>query len=276
MVRFVLKRVVAALPVLLLVSLIAFTVTAALPGDVVSAMLSGGEGPDPEVARALRQQFGLDRPLPERYLRWLGRLARGDLGRSLTSRQPVIEKIAHRLPVTLILASGAVLLSLVVGIPLGFVAGLRPNSRLDRLLSSLAALGMATPDFWLGILLGMFFTQRLGWLPSFGYRSPIEFGPIVMGRYLVLPWVTLATARIVAVARQVRSGTVEVMSQDFARTARAKGLSEPMVWRHLLPHVLTPVVTTTGLALVILLSGAVVVEQVFLLPGLGRWPSMHC
>jgi peptide/nickel transport system permease protein len=263
------RRCMATVPVLLLVTIIAFLGLALLPGDVVSGMLAAGEGPDPEIARALRSQFGLDRPLPVRYAQWVARVARGDLGRSLVSRQPVLDKIRSRLPVTLILTGGALALSLLAGIPLGLVSGLRPNSRVDRLVSATTALGMATPDFWLGILLSILFAQRLGWVPSFGYKSPLEHGLGTAALYMLLPWCTLATARVVAVARQVRSGAIDLMAQDFIRTARAKGLPEPTIWRHALPHVLIPVATTTGLALAVLLSGAVVVEQVFLLPGIG-------
>jgi len=203
-------------------------------------------------------------------VQWLGRLSVGDLGRSLLSRQPVLDTILARLPVTIILTAGAIFLSLAIGIPLGLLAGMRPNSPADRLLSAVAALGVATPSFWLGILLGFVFAQSLGWLPSFGYRGPGEGGFWLMTQHMLLPWLTLSAARIVEVVRQVRSGTVEIMTQDFIRTARAKGLPERLViWKHALKNVLVPVITVTGLAVGHLLSGAVVVEVIFLLPGMG-------
>ncbi len=254
----------------MLVTLAAFMLVTLLPGDAVSALFAAAEGLDQNVEESLRLQFGLDRPLAVRYAQWVGRLAVGDLGRSLLSRQPVLESILARMPVTLILTAGAILLSIVIGIPLGLLAGMRPNSRADRLLSAVAALGVATPNFWLGILLVFVFAQSLGWLPSFGYRSPVEGGFWLMVQHMLLPWLTLSAARIVEVVRQVRSGTVEIMTQDFIRTARAKGLSERLViWRHALKNVLVPVITVTGLAVGHLLSGAVVVEVIFLLPGMG-------
>jgi peptide/nickel transport system permease protein len=182
----------------------------------------------------------------------------------------VLDSIAARLPVTIILTAGAVILSLLVGIPLGVLAGVRPNSRTDRLVSAVAALGVATPNFWLGILLVFFFAQQLRWLPSFGFKSPAEDGLGAMLRHMLLPWITLAAARTVEVVRQVRSGMAETVTQEFVRTARAKGLSHRVVvLKHALPNVLIPVVTVTGLAVGYLLSGAVVVEVVFLLPGMG-------
>lgn len=264
------RRLVATIPVLLLVTLATFLLVSLLPGDVVSAIQAATEGLDTEVTEALRMQFGLDRPLLVRYLRWLSRLAVGDLGRSLLGREPVLDAILARFPVTLLLTVGAVILSLAIGIPVGLAAGLRPNGALDRVLSTLAAVGVAAPGFWLGILLVFLFAQRLHWLPSFGYRSPVEFGLGTMAAYMLLPWITLATPRTVEVVRQVRSGMAEVMAQEFIRTARAKGLPERLVvWRHALRNVLIPVVTVTGLSAGHLLSGAVIVETVFLLPGMG-------
>ncbi len=255
---------------MVLVTLAAFMLVTLLPGDAVSALLAAAEGADPRIEESLRLQFGLDRPFAVRYAQWLARLAVGDLGRSLLSRQPVLDTILARLPVTIILTAGAILLSLVIGIPLGLLAGVRPNSPADRLLSGLAALGVATPSFWLGILLVFVFAQSLGWLPSFGYRSLPEGGLSEMLRHMLLPWLTLSAARIVEVVRQVRSGTAEIMTQDFIRTARAKGLPDRLVlWRHALKNVLVPVITVTGLAVGHLLSGAVVVEVIFLLPGMG-------
>jgi len=267
---FIGRRLVASLPVLLLVTLAAFLLVSLLPGDVVSALQAATEGLDPAVAEGLRVQFGLDRPLLARYVAWLWRLVRGDLGRSLLGHQPVLDTIVARIPVTLLLTGGAVVLSLVIGIPAGLAAGLRPHSPLDRMLSTLAAVGVAAPGFWLGILLVFVFAQRLGWLPSFGYRSLLEFGPGAAAAHMLLPWITLATPRAVEVVRQVRSGVAEVMTQEFIRTARAKGLPEGVVvWRHALRNVLIPVATVTGLSIGQLLSGAVVVETVFLLPGMG-------
>ncbi|MDR7520776.1 MAG: ABC transporter permease [Armatimonadota bacterium] len=264
------RRLVATLPVLLLVTLTTFLLVSLLPGDVVSAIQAATEGIDVEVAESLRVQFGLDRPLLVRYLQWLTRLAAGDLGRSLLGHQPVLGVIVDRFPVTLLLTAGAVVLSLAIGIPVGLAAGLRPNSAFDRVLSALAAVGVAAPGFWLGILLVFLFAQRLHWLPSFGYRGPVEFGLGAMAAHMILPWITLATPRTVEVVRQVRSGMAEVMAQEYVRTARAKGLPErAVVSRHALRNVLIPVVTVTGLSAGHLLSGAVIVETVFLLPGMG-------
>lgn len=268
---YLLRRIVSTIPVLLFLSAAAFLLSALLPGDAVSAMLAASEGMSPEVAAALRKQFGLDQPLPVRYLRWLGGLLTGDLGYSLHSSRSVISMISDRLPVTIILTGGAIGLALIIGVPLGFLAGVRPNSWLDRGLSVVAALGVSAPNFWLGILLVILFAQNLRWLPSFGYRDPLQHGFIAMLTYMILPWFTLSTARIVEVVRQVRSGTIEIMGLDFIRTARAKGLREQaVVWRHALRNVLIPVVTVTGLSVGRLLSGAVVTEQIFLLPGMGQ------
>ena len=268
MARYVVRRLLAAIPVLLLVSLGVFMLIHVIPGAPVETLL--GERAHPETVRRLREQLGLDQPLTKQYVIWLARVLRGDLGRSIRTPQPVTEALWQRLPVTLHLTIQAMLLSLIMAVPLGILAAVHRNSVLDRLAVVFASVGASVPTFWMGLMLILLFGLRLRWLPPSGYvRLPAN--PVESLRRMLLPALSLALVLSAEVARMTRASLIEQLNQDYIRTARAKGLSERMVLlRHTLKNAMIPVVTVIGLQLGRVFGGAVVVETVFALPGLGR------
>jgi peptide/nickel transport system permease protein len=254
------------LPLLLLaVSLLTFLLPYLVGTDPAGAILRArlpDRAPDPDVLAGLRLELGLDQPLPVQYLGWLGRLLRGDLGVSYVSRAPVAELLMSGFLVTLTLSVAALTLAVVVGIPLGISAALRPGRAWDTLLSALSQVGVAIPEYWLGPVLILVFAQWLGWLPSAGWREP---------QALVLPTVVLALAPLAYCVRLTREACITALQADYIRTARAKGLAEGvMIYRHALPNALLPVVTMLALWFAGLLGGSVIVEVIFALPGLGR------
>ena len=266
--RYLLQRLVGMVLMLLVVSVASYSVVRLLPGDPVLAML--GEGGDPAVIARVRTDLGLDQPAPVYFLVWLGRAAQGDLGRSIQSNQPVMALLHDRLVPTLELSLLAAVLALLIALPLGTLAAVRRGSILDLGASSFAMLGLAIPNFWLGILLILVISLGLGWLPPSGWRDPFR-EPLQSLRYMVLPAVTLGLAFAASTMRQVRSSVLDVLAQDYLRTARAKGLAERLVVvRHALRNALIPVVTVIGLMLGRLLGGAVVTETIFAIPGIGR------
>ncbi len=268
MLPYLLRRLATMVPVLLVVSVVVFSLIHLTPGDPVAIMLR--EESDPATAAALRTALGLDRPLPVQYLTWLGRAARGELGRSIRTNQPVTQAILERLPVTLTLAAAATLLALAVALPAGIVSAVRRNSLADVAGTVAALSGVSLPNFWLAILLIFVFSVTLGWLPPLGWVSPVR-DPWGGLRSLVLPAVTLGTAMAAVVMRMTRSSLLEVLQLEFVRTARAKGLREGrVVLRHALRNALIPVVTVVGLQAGALLGGAIITESVFALPGVGR------
>jgi peptide/nickel transport system permease protein len=252
------------------VTLVAFAVTMLLPGDPALAILGVEKARDEQAYRAMREELGLNRPLPVQYLSWLDRVARGDLGRSALNHQPVAQAIADRLPITLELGLLSMALSLVIALPLGVYAAVRHDTAAD-LIASLASLaGVAMPSFWLAMLMIYLFALDLGVLPASGF-VPFFEDPGANLRHLILPVVVLGTEAAAGLTRQIRSAMLEVLGQDYVRTARAKGLpARGVVWRHALRNALIPVVTIIGLRVARLLGGATVVETVFAIPGLGR------
>jgi len=259
---YLLRRLVNVVPVMLGVSLAAFVTLYLLPGD--PARLLGGQVSDPVAARAIRQRYHLDDPLPVRYVAFLGRLARGDLGESLRSRRPVLHLLAERFVVTLQLALGALLFALAVGVPAGVLAATRPRSLLDAGCMLLALVGLSMPVFLLGLILMMLLTGE----GSFFYPSGYE--PLSL-RHLTLPCLTLGTVPAAVLARMTRSSMLETLRRDHVRTARAKGVAEwRVVLRHGLRNAFIPVLTVIGTSTGSLLSGAVLTETIFSIPGLGR------
>jgi ABC-type dipeptide/oligopeptide/nickel transport system permease component len=258
--RYAAKRVLLALPVLLGVSVVVFVAIRLIPGD--PAQIMAGQAATEEVVREIRASLGLDRPLPVQYLYFLRNVLRGDLGRSLFNGAPVLEELGQRFPRTVRLALASMAVASLIGIPAGIVAATRRLTWVDTLVMLVALAGVSMPVFWLGLNLILVFSVRLQWLPAFGYET---------WRHLVLPAITLGTASAAVVARMTRSAMLEVLGQDYIRTARAKGLSErAVVNRHALRNALIPVVTILGLQLGTLLSGAVLTETVFAWPGIGR------
>ncbi|HEY7062859.1 MAG TPA: ABC transporter permease [Chloroflexota bacterium] len=264
---YILRRLGQAAITLLIVTVVTFVLIALSPGGFVIESSAGMSAED--MAR-IRSNLGLDQPLPVQYLRWATGLARGDLGRSLINGQPVLSLIGERLPNTAQLAALALLITIVVGIPLGLVCAVRAYSWVDNLISGLSFVGIATPIFWLGMLLILLFSVQLKWLPSSGLTS-LGGGDLVDRlKHFVMPALVLAASSTPQILRFTRSSLLEVLSQDYLRTARAKGLRE---WRvlsdHALRNALIPVITLLGLQLPRLVGGAVVTETVFGWPGIG-------
>jgi peptide/nickel transport system permease protein len=266
--RLVLQRLAATVPVLLLVTAGVFALLHLTPGDPIDAMMA--ESADATAKASLRAELGLDRPLPVQYLAWMGRLLRGDLGRSIRNGEPVLENVSRRLRPSLQLALLAMAISLLVAFPVGIASAVRRNSSVDRVGTTFALFGICMPNFLLALLLIFLFGVTLRWLPISGYVDPAE--ELVDGlRSLTLPAMTLGLALAAVVTRTLRSSMLEALTEDYVRTARAKGLSEWHVVRgHVLRNALIPVVTVLGLQLGTLIGGAVITEYVFALPGVGR------
>lgn len=268
MLRLIALRLASAVPVMLLVALIVFTLLRLSPGD--PATILAGDAATPETVAEIRRQMGLDRALPVQFLTWIGGVVTGDLGQSVMSRMPVLDLIIDRLGATLVLAGAAILLTVVVAVPLGALAAWRHNSWVDRAVMALSVAGFSIPAFVIGNLLMLYVSVKWELLPVQGYVSPLV-DPGASLRHLVLPSVTLALVFMALIARVTRSSLLEVLGQDFMRTARAKGnLGRGLLWRHALPNAAVPIITVIGLGIAMLISGVVVTESVFNIPGIGR------
>ncbi len=268
MTGYILNRLASAVLVVVLVTLISFSVMLLIPGDP-AAVVAGALATEQEI-QEIRVQLGLHLPYHERLLEWVLGLLRGDLGRSILLQRPVTEAVAERLPVTLALSLYAMVVTLVFGVALGVAAAVRQNTIVDQLCMTVAMLGVSLPNVWLAILFIMFFGVHLGWFPTGGY-VPIAQGWGAWFTALTLPSVALALTQIGLLARMTRSSMLEVLRQDYVQTARAKGLPGWLVvGKHALKNVMIPLVTVFGIILSLSLSGTVVIETVFSLPGMGR------
>lgn len=268
MLSYLTGRLLALIPVLLVVAVVIFTLITMTPGD--PARVLAGEDASPEQVRMLRRDMGLEGPAPARFVRWLGRALRGDLGRSLFNRLPVGRIIGQHVGPTLMLSAMAVTISLCIGLPLGVVSGVFRNSWWDQAGLALAMLGAAVPTFWLGLSLIIVFAVNLGWLPSSGFRPPTEdlWRSLT---YMLLPSLTLGVPSSALIIRFVRSSLLDVIATDYVRTARAKGLMErAVIFRHAMRNALVPILTVVGLTFAALMGGAVVTETVFAIPGMGQ------
>ena len=268
MFEFLVKRIATIVPTLLLVSMLIFGLQQLLPGD--PAKILAGEEQDPTVVAFLRAKLHLDEPLPVRYGYWVSGVVRGDLGESIRSQQPVLELIVQKLPVTIELALLAMSIALLIGIPAGIVSAVGRGTAWDYAANVFALWGLSTPNFWLGILMILLFSVQLGWLPASGYVSPFEdLGANLAA--MIMPAFVLGNAIAAVLMRHTRSAMLQVLSSDYVRTARAKGLNErTVVLKHALRNALTPIITLGALELGTLLSGAVLTEQVFTIPGFGK------
>ncbi|MFU8887325.1 MAG: ABC transporter permease [Trueperaceae bacterium] len=266
---YLLRRLGSVLLVLFGVSLVTFAIIPLLPGSPARVTL--GVQATPEAVATLERQMGLDRPLPVQYVSWVGGiLTRGDFGTSLISRQPIAGEVARRVPATLTLALAALLVGLAIALPAGIFAALKPGSPRDLGVSVFSQLGVSVPDFWMGILLILLFSETLGWLPSSGYR-PLSDGLAPFLRHITLPAMTAGIISGAIMTRFVRSALLEVLGQDYVRTAHAKGLPRRKVMRkHVLRNASISIVTIVGLQMATLLSAVVVVEIIFAWPGLGQ------
>jgi peptide/nickel transport system permease protein len=268
MTDFLVRRALISALTLLLISLIVFAGVRMIPGDP-ARVLAGTEA-DAAGLQEIRAKYGLDDPLPVQYVRWLGLALRGDLGESIRTRQPVAATVALKLPITIELACLSLLVALAIALPAGIVAAVRRNTVWDVAASAVSLCGVSIPNFWLGIMLILLVSVRLGWLPASGFVPLVE-DPLGNLRRMVMPAFVLGTGLAAVLMRQTRNAMIEVLSQDYIRTARAKGLAQPgVVIRHALRNGLIPVVTILGLQMGALMGGAVVTEQIFVLPGFGR------
>lgn len=272
MTAYVIRRLVISVFVLLIVTFIVFVCMRLLPGDPLMAYLSIQQLNEltPKDLERLRHEFGLDRPIIVQYVDWMRKVVRFDLGVSILLRQPVLSLILERLPTTMYLGSVALIIGSLLGLFFGIVCALRRGTWLDTLFTFLANLGITMPAFWLGILLIYFLSLRLGWLPTCGYTSPFDNLWLSMKKAL-MPVLCLAVGPMAGLTRQTRSSMLEVIAQDYIRTAWAKGLREKMVvMRHALKNALIPPVTFLGLFAAMVFGGSVIIETVFNIPGMGR------
>ena len=272
MARYIVRRILASIPVLILVSLLTFIGQSLIPGDPVLAVI----GPDEagsltkDVLDQKRHELGIDKPLPVQYVKYVERLAHGDFGKSFRTRLPVTSTIKQRLAVSTKLNVITFSINTTLAIALGTVAAVYRGTKLDFLATSWAVMGVATPGFWLGIILILIFSVELGWLPSSGWVDPFK-DPVQGVRHLILPVLALGLFGSATIMRQTRSALLEVLRQDYVTTARSKGLAGRVVLvRHALKNAMLPVITIVGLSLAGLIGGSVLIERVFAIPGVGR------
>ncbi|MCR3921287.1 MAG: ABC transporter permease [Firmicutes bacterium] len=257
---YITKRLLMIIPVLFTVVFLVFFMVRLIPGD--TAEVIAGEQASAQEIENIRKQLKLDQPIHVQFGHYMSGLARGDLGRSARSKRPVMEELMARLPNTVYLMLAAIFIAVVVGVATGTISGVKPYSIFDTLSMFVALFGISMPVFWLGLMLIIYFSVNLGWLPSGGSGT---------WRHMILPAVALATVPMATISRMTRSSVLDVMRQDYIRTARAKGLTEmSVVWRHALKNALIPVLTVIGLQMGTLLGGAVLTEKVFSWNGLGR------
>jgi peptide/nickel transport system permease protein len=265
---FLLRRLLEAVPVVFLTTVAIFDGIRLIPGD--PALVLAGQNADPQTIEAIRQANGLDQPLPLQYVIWLNNVVHGDLGVSFFTRTPVAQLVAQRTPATLELGVAAMVVSVVLAIPTGVLAAVRQHRPLDWLISGFNGLAVGIPSFWLGILAILFFSLALGWLPP-GGRGDFTRDPVQELKFLVLPAITLALPGVAAISRLVKASMLEVLGDDYVRTARAKGVAESgVITRHAFRNAMVPVATLLTLQFGRLLGGAVITESVFSWPGLGR------
>ncbi|WP_257169196.1 ABC transporter permease [Bradyrhizobium sp. SRS-191] len=268
MLTFLARRIAQIIPTLIFVSILIFSLQQLLPGD--PALVMAGEERDPAVIEQIRKQYRLDQPLPVQYGYWIKGVLSGDFGESLRIKMPVRDLILQKLPVTLQLASMAIVIAFLIGIPAGIISAVKRGTAWDYAANLFALWGISTPNFWLGIMLIFVFSIQLGWLPASGYVSLAEDWRASLAA-TIMPAFVLGNAIAAILMRHTRSAMLQVLSSDYIRTARAKGISErQVILRHALRNALTPVITLGALELGTLLSGAVLTEQIFSIPGFGK------
>jgi peptide/nickel transport system permease protein len=268
MFNFLVRRALISVVTLIVISLIVFTGVRMIPGDPARVM--GGTDADPAGLEEIRQKYGLNDPIVVQYLRWVGLAVRGDLGESIRTRESVVLTVARKLPITIELAFLAVLVALAIAIPAGIFSAVRRNTIWDLVASAVSLCGISIPSFWLGIMLIMLFAVRLGWLPASGF-VPFWQQPFGNLQRMVMPAFVLGVGLAAVLMRQTRNSMIEVLSADYIRTAYSKGLAgRVVILRHAIRNGLIPVVTILGLQMGALMGGAVVTEQIFVVPGFGR------
>lgn len=268
MLTLIARRLVQLIPTILIVSILIFGLQQLLPGD--PALVMAGEENDPVVIAQIRAQYRLDQPVVVQYLYWIKGVVTGNLGESMRLKQPVTELVAQKLPVTLQLATMAMLIAVLIGVPAGIISAVKKDTGWDYLVNAVSLWGISTPNFWLGIMLIFLFSVYLGWLPASGYVSPFE-DPWMSLKTTIMPAFVLGNSIAGVLMRHTRSAMLQALGSDYVRTARAKGLFEGrVVIRHAMRNALTPVITLGALEFGTLLSGAVLTEQIFSIPGFGK------
>ena len=268
MLLFILRRILIAIPTLILVSMFVFALQKLLPGDPILVM--AGEDRNPEVIALLREKYRMNEPIPMQYLYWAGDVLRGDLGISLRTNEPVLDLIAAKLPVTIQLALMSMIFAFLIGIPAGILSAVRKGTWVDWLANLVALSGLSIPNFWLGIMLILLVSVNLGWLPASGYESP-WIDPWKSLTTMIMPAFVLGTALAATLMRHTRSAMLGVLQADYVRTARAKGLrGRVVILKHAFRNAVLPVVTLSALLFGELLAGAVLTEQIFTIPGFGK------
>lgn len=271
MFKFIINRVLLMIPILLGVSLVTFIIVRSIPGDPVRVLIGFDQRATPEQIENIRRAYGLDQPLPVQYLRWMGHVIQGDLGSSLRTTRPLTTELGLRLPVTAELTILAAIIGSVPAIILGVAAALKRNTRFDWLTTAFTMVGISVPNFLLATVLVLIFSFRLKWLPPVGY-TPFTEDPLQNLKTMILPAISLALPFMAVLMRFTRSSVLEVVGQDYVRVARAKGLPQRRVLlRHILPNAGIPILTIAGIQVAALLGGTVIVEQIFGLPGVGRY-----
>jgi peptide/nickel transport system permease protein len=268
MIAYIVKRLLVAIPTILIISVFVFSLQKLLPGDPVLVM--AGEDRDPQTMEYLRERYHLNDPVPVQYLAWLGSAVQGDLGVSLRTSQPVLHLIAQKLPATIQLAVMAIVIAILIGVPMGILAATRKNTVLDYVSNVVALSGLSVPNFWLGIMLILLVSVKLGWLPASGYE-PFFSDPLRSLQTMIMPAFVLGNALAATLMRHTRSAMLSVLNSDYIRTARAKGLPESaVVLQHSFRNALLPIITVGALLFGELLAGAVLTEQIFTIPGFGK------
>ncbi|NTE88985.1 ABC transporter permease [Agrobacterium rubi] len=265
---YIAKRLLVAIPTLLIISVFVFSLQKLLPGDPILAM--AGEERDPAVIELLREKYRMNDPIVYQYFYWIGSVVQGDFGVSLRTNQPVLELVAEKLPVTIQLAIMSMIFAFAIGVPMGILAAVKQNTWIDYVANIVALSGLSIPNFWLGIMLILLVSVQLGWLPASGYES-IFVDPVRSLQTMIMPSFVLGTGLAATLMRHTRSSMLSVMKSDYIRTARAKGLStREVVLSHSFRNALLPVITLTALLFGELLAGAVLTEQIFTIPGFGK------
>jgi len=272
MINYIIRRLFMAVLVLVIVSLLVFFAMRLLPGDPIRMLVtsSAKQSFTEEQIQLLRHEAGLDRPMIVQYVNWVGDLFQGDMGKSILSKTPVSRDIVKRLPITLHLGLTAFVIAFLLGIPAGIICAMRRGTWIDTVVTTLSSIGITIPTFWLGVMMIYLFSLQLHWLPVMGYTSPFtDLGMNV--RQMIMPVICEALFPLAANARQTRSSMLEVMKQDYIRTAWSKGLRERIIiLRHALKNSLIPIITLSGMGLSMIIGGSVIIEQVFNIPGMGR------
>lgn len=270
MLAYTLRRIAQLVPVLLVLSVAVFGFVEALPGSIIDTMIGTEGGDDAETRAILAKEYGLDRPVHERYAKWLGRVVQGDFGKSLVTRRPISLELMSRIPATVYLATVGILLSILIAVPLGTFAAVKRNTPVDYTAQVTSLAGISIPEFWFAILCVLLFSLYLGWLPSSGYVSPFEdfWGSL---QFLILPAAAIGFRQAAFTTRLTRSSMLDELGKEYVDTARAMGLPERrVIFRYTLRNAMIPTITISGLQLANLLGGTVVLESIFAWPGIGR------